>query len=300
MKSQSSIISRCSKKSVVLTIFCLAAGLTIVASGQEKRSSKASQAHKPTVKDAAPITTPAGNAQKNGELQQTFFPILTKQEQKIQAALNAETECDFIDNPLSEVINTFADQHGLTILILSNDLGEEGLTSDEPVSISLHGISLKNALELILQPIGLTYVVDRDVVQITTKYKAEEMLKTRVYPVGDLCKSPDDYQALESAIINASLGEWRSRVSSSKPSQPVQAGGLGGGFGGGTGGKGFFQAIDFTNMNNSLSKQTYEEGPGGTISVVPQSRSLVVSQTYHAHNAIVDLLTQLRQARVLD
>ncbi|QDT99493.1 hypothetical protein [Gimesia aquarii] len=285
------------RRFVVLTIFCLAAGwMTIVASGQEKRNSKASQAHKPTVKDAAPLAAPAGDAQKNGELQQTFFPVLTKQEQKIQAALNAETECNFIDNPLSEVINTFADQHGLTILILSNDLGEEGLTSDEPVNISLHGISLKNALELILQPIGLTYVVDRDVVQITTKYNAEEMLKTRVYPVGDLCKSPDDYQALESAIINASLGEWRSRVSSSKPSQPVQAGGLGGGFGGGTGGKGFFQFIN----GAGFGSQVYEEGTGGTISVVPQSRSLVISQTYHAHNAIVDLLTQLRQARVLD
>lgn len=283
------------RRFVVLTIFCLAAGwMTITVNGQEKRNSKASQAHKPTIKDAAQLAAPASIMPKNGELQQTFFPVLTKQEQKIQAALNAEIECDFPEIPLSEVITTFADQHGLTILVLSNDLGEEGLTPDEPVSISLHSISLKNALDLILEPIGLTYVVDRDVVQITTKYKAEEMLKTRVYPVGDLCRNPEEYQALESAIINASLGEWRSRIPSSKPSQPVQAGGgLGGGLGGGTGGSGFFQVVN----GAGFGSQVYEEGTGGTISMVPQSRSLVISQTYHSHNAIVDLLTQLRQAR---
>ncbi|HAH44281.1 MAG TPA: hypothetical protein DCM07_05380, partial [Planctomycetaceae bacterium] len=62
-------------------------------------------------------------------------------------------------------------------------------------------------------------------------------------------------------------------------------GALGGGLGGG----------GFGGGGGSLAAYTNE--PGGTMSVVQQSHSLVISQTYHAHNAIVELLTQLRQAQ---
>ncbi|QDT40570.1 hypothetical protein Pan241w_06270 [Gimesia alba] len=294
------------QKFVVASMFCLAAaGFLLVANAEEKQKVKSAQAKKPSVPAALPVLD-VSVAEPLQPTTPLFFPELTKFEKQFQEQLKENVEAEFVDAPLSDVMKFYEDSTGANIVIFANDLGEEGLTVDEPVAISLEKVSLKTALELILEPIGLTYVVDRDVVKITTKYKAAEMLKTRVYPVGDFGNSPQDYVALEVAIRNAGLGQWRERKTSATPPQPAQAGGFGGGGGGlGGGGGGFFQLGGGGGFGGGVpgmgqSSAVYEEGEGGTISVVPQSKSLVISQTYRAHNAIVDLLTQLRQARAIE
>jgi hypothetical protein len=45
---------------------------------------------------------------------------------------------------------------------------------------------LRSALKLMLEPHELTYVIQDEVMQITTVTKADEKLTTRVYPVADL------------------------------------------------------------------------------------------------------------------
>lgn len=298
------------QKFVVATMFCLAAaGFLLVANAEEKQKVKSAQAKKPSVPDVVkdPHTTLLVDVKRTAPL---FFPELTTFEKEFQEQLKENVEAEFVDAALSDVMKFYEDSTGANIVIFANDLEEEGLTLDEPVSISLEKVSLKTALELILEPIGLTYVVDRDVVKITTIMKADEMLKTRVYPVGDFGNTPHDYVALEVAIRNAGLGQWRERMPTAVPfGQPAQAGGLGGGGLGGAGGAGggFFQ-VDSGGFGGGMGggfgggsgSPIYEEGEGGTISVVPQSKSLVISQTYRAHNAIVELLTQLRQARAID
>jgi hypothetical protein len=54
------------------------------------------------------------------------------------------------------------------------------------VNMSLSGISLRSALKIILEPLALTYVIQDEVMRITTETKAEELMSTRVYPVADL------------------------------------------------------------------------------------------------------------------
>lgn len=203
---------------------------------------------------------------------QAFYPALTKREEKLEAALRADTEANFPEIPLSEVMTYFSELHNVPIVIQRTDLKDINLTVDEPIDVKLTDLSLKNALIQILDPIDLTFVVDRDLILITSKQKAAQMLKTRVYPVGDLCRSgPDDYQVLADAIRDANLGDWKWEA--------VQS--ASGGFGGGVG----------------PERRHVINQAGGTISEVPVSQSLVISQSYHAHNAIVELLTQLRQAR---
>jgi hypothetical protein len=48
------------------------------------------------------------------------------------------------------------------------------------------GITLKNALKLVLAEHDLAYVIKYEVLLITTKDKASNELSTRVYPVADL------------------------------------------------------------------------------------------------------------------
>ncbi len=214
---------------------------------------------------------------------------------KIQEALNSDSECDFSDAPLSEVIKSLADRHGVTMLLLEDPLADEGLTVDEPVSLSVKGIALKNVLDLILNPIGLTYVVDREVVKITTNVEASEIYQTRVYPVGDFGNTPEVYLKLKSTITNSSLKYWEDYIYCN-PLQGLQGGGLGGGLGGG-----FFQVISDSNPSEGNPRpRIKKERDGGTISIVRFSKCLVITHSYHAHKEVVELLTNLRRIRALD
>jgi len=116
------------RKFVVATVVCLAAGwMTIAANGEQKKT-KITQAKKPAALDTVHSIESTELTQVKVS-KQVFYPVLTKREQLIQDALNADTECDFADSPLANVMDHFAERHGFPILILSNDLGEEGLTN---------------------------------------------------------------------------------------------------------------------------------------------------------------------------
>lgn len=109
-------------------------------------------------------------------------------EEKIQSALldPRGVDIEFIDTPLKDAMDFLADAHDITIIIDQVALTDEGIASDEPLNQVLSGISLRSALKILLEPLGLTYVVEDEVMKITTITKADEKLSTRVYPVGDL------------------------------------------------------------------------------------------------------------------
>jgi len=79
-----------------------------------------------------------------------------------------------------------ADYHNIPIIIDETALEEEGIDTQEPINRVLSGITLRSALKIILEPLELTYVIEDEVMKITTEVKAEDILSTRVYPVGDL------------------------------------------------------------------------------------------------------------------
>ncbi|WP_417391313.1 hypothetical protein [Gimesia sp.] len=275
---------------------CLAVGCSmLVATAEEKKKSTISDTKKPAAGTLIAFDEAVSQTQQK-KSQQRFLPALTQRELKIQKALEEETDCDFSDEPLSEVMALFSERHGIPILVSGNDLGEEGLTLDEPVKLNVKQIALQDALSLILEPIGLTYLVEHGVLKITTGIHASDKLTSRVYPVGDLCRTVEDYLTLESALRNADLGDWRPRktgcLSEKSKGQSQQAGSPA------PAGGGFFNIPDGKfKGGESIDPLLYEEGVGGTITIVQQSHALVITQTYHAHNAIVDLLTQIREAR---
>ncbi|MCA9015975.1 MAG: hypothetical protein KDA77_11640, partial [Planctomycetaceae bacterium] len=219
-----------------------------------------------TVQEVKPAVT-----QQKHEIKQPFYPALTGSEQKIRAALQSKVDFEFPDVPLSKVLATLQSQHGVNIFLSAKALEDEGVTADHPVNIAMKGISLKSALELILKPLGLTYVVDDEVLKITTPYEANRTFQVRIYPVADLCETPEDFLVLQDVIRNAQLGNWKPNgIDKLAPS------------------------IGFDGRIVRADNYAYE---GGTISVLPQIQSLVVSQNYDTHNAIVDFLSLLRDVR---
>lgn len=206
------------------------------------------------------------------EMQPTSYPTLTEGEKRCEKELDKETTGNFPEIPLHEVMTYFSELHNIPVQIQEQDLGEAGVSVDEPIDVNLKEIPLKDALDFILEPLNLTYVVDHNMLLITSPQKADQMLKTRVYPVGDLCESgPDDYAALETVIRTARLGKW----------SPVT----------------IEQNISGYPSPRNKAGSAALNSMGGTISEHPQSQSLVITQTYHAHKAIAELLENLRKAR---
>lgn len=107
-------------------------------------------------------------------------------EKRIQKALTETTEVSFTDNPLEEALNYLEDLHHIEIWIDKQALQDEGVATDQQVTLVMTGISLRSALRLILEPLGLTYIIEDEVMKITTQAKADEKMSTRVYPVADL------------------------------------------------------------------------------------------------------------------
>lgn len=115
--------------------------------------------------------------------------------------------------PLEEVVDYLRTEYEIEILLDNLALDELGLGPDEPIEVNLRNVSLRSALRRMLEPLELTYVIDDEVLLITTEDEALTKLSVKVYPVADL-------------VIPIPIA------------QPGGGAGLGGGGGGGGGGLG--------------------------------------------------------------
>jgi len=143
--------------------------------------------------DEPPIIYPAADVWEDLTIRRKKYASvdLAKQggsEERIFKALNENTQLEFVETPLKDVVAYLADFHNIPIVINSKKLDEAAVGIDTPVTKSLKGISLRSALRLMLAELELTYLIDDEVLQITTPDDANspDRLTTKVYPVGDL------------------------------------------------------------------------------------------------------------------
>ncbi len=149
-------------------------------------------------------------------------------EQRIETALRDPLRAaglDFTDAPLEEVVNELQTEYGIPVQLDIPALDEIGLGPDEPVTVNVHNVSLRSALRLMLKQLQLTYIIQDEVLMITTPEEAETQLIVKVYPVADLVLPIDATSLGGGAGLGGGLGGGG-------------GGGLGGGGGGGFGGGG--------------------------------------------------------------
>jgi hypothetical protein len=105
---------------------------------------------------------------------------------KIEQALAAplhKAGLDYADQPLQDVVTQLSDEYGIPIHVSKTALKDAGISTDAPVSVSIHNISLRSALRLMLKSLQLAYVIQDEVLFITTPEDAENDLKVCVYDV---------------------------------------------------------------------------------------------------------------------
>lgn len=153
-------------------------------------------------------------------------------EQKILKALDQQTNLEFPDNTLKEVFDYIHEIHNKIPIHLDKEaLTDAGVDEETRVNLVVNGITLRSALKLLSDRVqgGLAYVIEDEVMKVTTKEKADEKYQTRVYPVGDLVIPIPVIQITQGNAGGGGLGGG----------QGGQGGGQGG-FGGGGGGQGGF------------------------------------------------------------
>ena len=106
---------------------------------------------------------------------------------EIERKLSTPVSMRFQNEPLSKVIDNLAKCVGINVQIDPKGLADEGVTSDTPVTINLSSdIMMKSALNLILTPLHLSYVVKNEVLNITSEQARDNQLVTVTYNVPDL------------------------------------------------------------------------------------------------------------------
>ena len=147
--------------------------------------------------------------QTHGELLQPVDPGVARvpkaEWRALIAALAAKTKLEVKEVRLTEVLRELADEHQLKIVVDQARLDEFGL--DAPsilVTANFKGLSWGTALKLILDPSGLTYMIDSDgeVLTITSLEGAENGSVPVMYKIDDLITNKSDYDLLVKTITS--------------------------------------------------------------------------------------------------
>lgn len=133
---------------------------------------------------------------------------LSPEDRVIYQALSQRVEVNFTDKPLSEVLKLLGETTNINIVPDAAGFVEEGIQSSEPVTLNLRQpVSMRSALRLMLDPLGLDFTVKNESLLITSKRLTQNSLSTVAYDVADLVIPipnfiPNSNQSLQDAIRN--------------------------------------------------------------------------------------------------
>lgn len=136
-----------------------------------------------------------GERQAPGETPSPRGPAIERAvtpEQKIEKALKEPTEFNFVETPLSDVIEYIRKTYGIEVQLDKRALDELGIANETPITKKLKGISLRSALRLILRDLDMTWVIKDEVLFITTNEAADIILTVETYDVTDLAAYRDE------------------------------------------------------------------------------------------------------------
>ncbi len=254
------------------------------------------------------------------------YELKHPKERAIEYRLRQPITLNFKDTPLQEAINSIGLQSGIPVLPDRRALQEARISLDAPLTESIPDIEMKAALNILLKPLRLTFVIEDQVLKITTEDNRIRMRRI-TYPIGDLVVAVEDHPLPDVFNVQKMI-EHQLRVSQPYYGQNAQmAFPLNGGMpvsthspGMGVGGSGFGsqtpgqaptqQAKEKTKeamaemlktlIQEVIAKNTWESmGGQGAIQYFPQGMALVINQQQEVQEEIGQLLAALRKLQDL-
>ena len=151
-------------------------------------------------------------------------------QERIEAKLQQPVAVNFKGMTLGEAGDYFRVLLNENVRIDEQSLSDQGISSDEEVALELTNVPAKVALDKLLENVAgvpLSYIIENEVLTITTRDISDERLETRLYPLsGILYELPEE-------LFPRRRQDWDNGVG-----HTWGMGGGGGGFGG-LGGGGF-------------------------------------------------------------
>jgi hypothetical protein len=195
----------------------------------------------------------------------------------VDCRLRAICSVDFKDTPLQQAVERFREWSGVNIVVDEPALEEAGISFLRPMSLKVDGVPLKRALEMLLHQVHLSYVVENDVVVLTSEAHARGELINRVYRVEGLVPHS------EPMVI--ALGDREPMFGWATESP--------------TGTQVLDEAPEDTLVRllmQTIQPQSWNGNGGlGTVDYFPPSKSLVVYQTKDVQEQVGDLLAALNR-----
>ncbi|MDC0262289.1 hypothetical protein OAK47_03600, partial [Planctomycetaceae bacterium] len=252
--------------------------------------------------------------------------VRTDVEKKIEQSLSRQISLHFDNAPLTDVMKHIANLVGITVYVDGPALSEVGIEASTSVSIDVDGIMLKSALNLMLKPLELGYVIEDEVLKITNQLRQQGKLITRSYPVADLVVPLSNFQpnvgmmgpyipdltsgGLGGTVMDPGAGNGLNLGIVPGLMQVPDNGTFGQGatpFGGTPTTGGTSQRSTTVNFNElsdlittTVEPDTWAELNGsGSLMSNETTLSLVIRQTQQVHDEVADLLGQLRRLQDL-
>jgi general secretion pathway protein D len=261
-------------------------------------------------------------------------------ELEIEKRLQNPVSVQFENQTLASVVDTLSKMTGINMYLDPTGMAEEGVSSDDTVNLKLTDeISVKSALKVILESMHLDYVIEDEMLKITSAHRRGGKLVPVTYNVADLIIPipnfvPNTRYGLTGAIHEGYRniyygynsppvgGAAMALAMNDKPTDgavnpevlaqmtgegrvPNLMAGSGQPFGRGPGGLGGGGAANFDDLieliQTTIEPDSWGEGgaEGGTIQEYATNLSLVISTTQEIHEQIADLLSQLRRLQDL-
>ncbi|HYO25770.1 MAG TPA: hypothetical protein VEQ85_12575 [Lacipirellulaceae bacterium] len=177
---------------VALVLGCVVAARTV---GQDSSPDQGEQrgADSPRVADDPFAASPEDGNSPETDAALHGIPIHSETaiagERRIESVLDQPLKMplDFVDTPLNLIMETLAEAYEIPIVFDVQALESVAQSPETEVTIAARNISLRSALDLALSSCqDLTYIIDREVLLITTDDEASTRLQTRVYAIADL------------------------------------------------------------------------------------------------------------------
>jgi hypothetical protein len=127
----------------------------------------------------------------------------------LEGVLDRATTIEVAETPLRDVLAEIQRAHGnIPIVLDARAMEDAAIDSELAITQNLKSIPLRKALQMMLDPIEMTYVVDGHVVFVTTNEVAAKKMIVQVYHAADyrqLAESPKEVEELASLLQSTAL-----------------------------------------------------------------------------------------------
>jgi type II secretory pathway component GspD/PulD (secretin)/tetratricopeptide (TPR) repeat protein len=177
-------------------------------------------------------------AQRRGSLDNAFIRTRTPAEFEIELKLDKPISIEFNQTPLDQAVENIKELTKLPLVIDYATLDAEGISAVKPVTVKPgSAVSTRNILSFTLEQAGLSYVIENDLVKVTSTKKAKGRLYTKVFSVADLVTpipnfALPDYANFEKMLNKSALNSGNVHIqglTGGGPTPVNPVGGLGGG-----------------------------------------------------------------------